>query len=166
MNKPLDETLSTEIAKSLKSKATDCFDNAYRAALLTEDSIYVQGFLAIVGVPYVPIEYSWIELEDRIADPTFPHLNRNSQDLYYFPAQRLTVEQLKAAVEEAKEDYPEDDPLPVYGASPYEYYGELMLGGNEYLDAYKEAKAKCSELNQPKIQASQSIIGCTEQPPA
>lgn len=44
MSKPLDATLSREIAKSIKSKATDCFDNAYKAALLTEGAIYVQGF--------------------------------------------------------------------------------------------------------------------------
>lgn len=151
MSKPLDETLSIEIAKRIKSKATDCFDNAYKAALLTEGAMYVQGFLTFAGEPYSPIEYSWIELDDRIVDPTFLHLNKNAQELYYFAAQRLTVEQLKAAVEEAKEDYPDDEPLPVYGAAPYEYYGDVMLGGNDYLEAYKQAEAKSSELNkEPK----------------
>jgi hypothetical protein len=151
MSKALDVALSIEIAKRIKSQATNCFDNAYRAALLIEESMYVQGFLALAGEPYIPIEYSWIELDDRIADPTLPHLNQNPQELYYFAAQRLTVQQTKAAVEEAKEDYPDDDPLPIYGAPPYEYYGDVMLGGNEYLDAYKEAEAKCRELNKPKI---------------
>ncbi len=129
MSKPLDETLSIEIAKRIKSKPTDCFDNAYKAALLTEGAMYVQGFLTFAGDPYVPVEYSWIE---------------------NFAAHRLSVKQLKAAVEEAKEDYPDDDPLPIYGAAPYEHYGELMLGGNDYKDAYKEAEAKCRELNKPK----------------
>lgn len=151
MSKLLDITLSREIAERIKSTATDCFDNAYRAALLTEGAMYVQGFLTFAGEPYVPIEYSWIELSDRIADPTLPYLNKKPQELYYFPAQRLTVQQLKAALEEAKEDYPEDYPFPIYGAPPYEYYGELMLGGNDYLAAYKEAEVKCSELNRPKI---------------
>lgn len=147
MSKPLDADLSIEIAKRIKSKATDYFDNAYKAALLTEGALYVQGFLVFTGESYVPIEHSWIELDDRIVDPTLPHFNKNAQELYYFPAQRLTVEQLKAVVEEAKEDYPEDDPLPVYGDPPYEYYGEVMLGGNDYLEAYKEAEAKCRELH-------------------
>ena len=149
MSKQLDETLSIEIAERIKSKATDCFDNAYKAALLIEGAIYTQGFLTFTGL-YTPVEYSWIELKDRIIDPTWPHLDKNIQELYYFPAQRLTVEQMKAAVEEAKEDYPEDEPLPIYGASPYEYYGEQMLGGSEYLEAYAEAEAKCGELNEPK----------------
>ncbi len=147
MSKPLDETLSIEIAKRIQSKANDCFDNAYKAALLTEGAMYVQGFLTFAGEPYSPIEYSWIELEDRIVDPTLLHLNKNAQELYYFPAQRLTVEQLQATVEEAKEDYPDDDPLPVYGAAPYEYYGDVMLGGNDYLEAHKQAEAKSRELN-------------------
>jgi len=151
MNKLLDTKQSIEVSKQINSKATDCFNNAYKAALLIEGSIYVQGFLAFNGKPYVPVEYSWIELDENIIDPTLPHLNQNSQDLYYFPAQRLTFQQVKAAVEEAKEDYPQDDPLPIYGVPPYEYYGELMLGGKDYEEAYKEAKAKCAELNKPKI---------------
>ncbi len=151
MTKPLDETLSIEIAKRIKSKANGCFKNAYNAALLTEGSMYVQGFLVFPGEPYKPIEYSWIEIGDRIVDPTFPHLNKNATELYYFPVQSLSVKQLKAAIEEAEEDYPDDDPLPIYGAGPYEYYGDVMLGGNDYLEAYKQAESKCRELNKPKI---------------
>lgn len=145
MSRPLNATLSIEIAERIKSKATDCFDNAYQAALLTEGAVYVQGFLAFAGVS-APIEYSWIELEDCLADPTLPHLSNNAQELYYFPAQRLTVKQLKAAVEEAQEDYPDDPPLPVYGTPPHEYYGDLMMGGQDYEAAYQEAEAKCREL--------------------
>jgi hypothetical protein len=145
MTKPLDETLSREIAARIKSQATKCFDNAYKAALATKGSIYVQGFLALAGAPYKPLEYSWIELEDRIVDPTFPHLHKS--ELYYFPAQRLTVKKLKAIIEESKEDYPEDDPLPIYGDPPYEYYGDVMLGGSDYQNAYEQAEAKCRELN-------------------
>lgn len=151
MSKKLDATLSIEIATALNSKATAPFDNAYKAAVMTKGSMYVQGFLVKAGGPYKPIEHSWIELDEQIVDPTLPHLHKNVQELYYFPAQRLTVEQLVAVVEEAKEDYPEDDPLPVYGATPYEYYGNLMLGGADYSAAYKQAEDKCRELNKPKI---------------
>ncbi len=152
-SKLVDAALSIEIAQRISTKATDCFNNAYQAALLTEGSLYVQGFLVTVG-SYKPIEHSWIELEEQIVDPTFPHLNRNVEQLYYFSAQRLTVEQMKAAVEEAKEDYPEDAPLPIYSAAPYEYYGDVMLGGADYLTAYQEAEAKCRELNKPKPKES------------
>ena len=52
-----------------------------------------------------------------------------------------------AAIEEAQEDYPEDDPLPIYGEMPYEYYGDSMLGGQDYQTAYQAANEKCKELN-------------------
>ncbi|MBH8554691.1 hypothetical protein I8751_20480 [Nostocaceae cyanobacterium CENA357] len=156
MNKALDETLSIEVAESIKSKANQPFDNAYKAALATEGAKYVQGFLAIAEKPYQPIEHSWIELEDvsnndkviRIIDPTLPHLHKHPQALWYFAAQSLSIKQLKAVIEESKEDYPEDDPLPIYGATPYEYYGDVMLGGQEYLAAYQAAEAKCREFKE------------------
>ena len=118
MNKLLDEALSIDIAARIKSKAKKPFDNAYKAALATEGAIYVQGFLATKGKPYQPMEYAWIELSDRIVDPTLPHLRKNVEELWYFQAQSFTVVKLKAIIEESQEDYPEDDPLPVYGDAP------------------------------------------------
>ncbi len=148
MNKPLDEGLSVEIADRIKSKAETPFDNAYRAALATKSATYVQGFLAKAGQPYRPIEHSWIEIGDRIVDPTLPYMNKNTLEIWYFAAHSLTVKQLKAIIEESQEDYPEDDPLPIYGDPPYEYYGDVMLGGKDYMSAYQAAEAKCIELNQ------------------
>ncbi len=151
MNKPLEDNLSREIAQQIKSKAKSSFDNTYKAALLHDRAMYVQGFLVGAGKPGQPMEHSWLEFEEYLVDPTLPHLNKNAQELYYFPAQRLSVKQVKAAVEEAIEDYPDDPPLPVYGAAPYEYYGDLMLGGRDYQAAYEEALAKCRELKQSSI---------------
>ncbi|HEY9601230.1 MAG TPA: hypothetical protein V6C85_06435 [Allocoleopsis sp.] len=152
MSKPLEENLSREIAQKIKSKAKNSFDNTYKAALLNTSAMYVQGFLVAPGTPYKPIEHSWLEFEEYLVDPTLPHLNKNVAQLYYFPAQRLSVKQVKAAVEEAIEDYPEDPPLPVYGAAPYEYYGDKMLGGRDYQAAYEEALAKCRELKQSSVE--------------
>jgi len=146
MQRPLNEERSLEIAHQIKSKADASFDNAYRAALALSGATYVQGFVATPSDYCHPIEHAWIELDDHIIDPTFPHLNRLAKDLYYFPAQNLSVKKLKAIIEESKEDYPEDDPLPIYGAAPYEYYGELMLGGKDYLHAFQAAEAKCQEF--------------------
>lgn len=146
MNKALDETLSLKVAESIKSKANKPFDNAYKAALATQGATYVQGFLVCAGKPYKPREHSWIEIGDSIVDPTLPHLHKKSAELWYFVAQSLSVKKLKAVIEESQEDYPEDDPLPIYGDAPYEYYGDVMLGGQEYLDAYQAAEAKCKEL--------------------
>jgi hypothetical protein len=154
MSKLLDEPLSLETAKQIHSKPKTRFENAYKAALSIEGATYVQGFLVYGHEPIQPIEHGWVELDERIIDPTLPHLGKGSQDLYYFTAQSLTRKKLKAIIEEAKEDYPEDDPLPVYGKPPYEYYGDLMLGGQEYVTAYAEAEAKCAELNQARVQES------------
>ncbi|MHC0065753.1 hypothetical protein ACWATR_23105 [Nostoc sp. UIC 10890] len=152
MNKLLDETLSIKTAEQINSRASTPFDNAYKAALSTEGARYIQGFLAFAGKPYRPIEHSWIEVGDasdvRIIDPTLPHLNKKPEELWYFAAQRLTVKKLKAIIEESKEDYPEDEPLPIYGDPPYEYYGDIMLGGQDYLAAYQAAEAKCKEINE------------------
>lgn len=150
MDKSLDAERSLEIAKTIKSKAKASFENAYKAALVTEGATYVQGFVVFEGSPFKPIEHGWLELDDLIIDPNLVYLNRKAEQLFYFPAHRLTVKQLKKAIEEAEEDYPEDDALPVYGKMPYEYYGDLMLGGKDYLSAHQAAEAKCKELNKPK----------------
>ncbi|MBD2436491.1 hypothetical protein [Nostoc sp. FACHB-110] len=148
MNKALDEKLSLKIAQNIKSKSNKPFDNAYKAALATEGAFYVQGFLVFAGKPYRPIEHGWIELDNVIIDPSFPQLHKTPEEIWYFPAQSLSVKKLKAIIEESKEDYPEDDPLPIYGSAPYEYYGDVMLGGKEYLAAYQAAEAKCKELKE------------------
>ena len=150
MNQGLDREASIALAKHIKSKAQKPFDNAYRAVLATQGATYVQGFVAfatLAGRLYRPVEHAWIELDEKILDPNLPFLDSSARELYYFPAQRLSVKTLKAAIEEAQEDYPEDEPLPIYGAPPYEYYGDVMLGGKDYLNAYEAAEAKCKELS-------------------
>lgn len=145
-DKPLNVDLSNQLAGQINSKPRQPFNNAYRAVLATKGAVYVQGFLAIATRPNKPAEHAWIELEDSIVDPNLPHLHKKLEELHYVPAQRLSAKQLKAAIEEAKEDYPEDDPLPIYGAMPYEYYGDVMLGGKDYQQAYEAAIAKAKEL--------------------
>ena len=154
MSKPLDQARSLELAKQVKSKSKAPFDNAHRGALAIKEATYVQGFLVIVGKRCSPREHAWLELEDRVIDPSLPFLNGALDAIHYFPAQRLTVKQLKAAIEEAKEDYPEDDPLPIYGTMPYEYYGDVMLGGKEYQQAFTAAQALCDDARRPNGEPS------------
>jgi len=147
MKKLLDATLSIQVGQSVKKLAKNAFENAYKAALVHLGCTYVQGFLVVAGESLPPIEHSWIELDNNVVDPSFSLLDKKAEELYYFSAQRLSVKQLIAAVEEAKEDYPEDNPLPVYGGMPYEYYGEVMLGGKDYKTAYEAALAFSQEIN-------------------
>jgi hypothetical protein len=156
MNKVLNVELSKEILKKIKPPIRNCFERAYQGTLLTPDSLYVQGFLVLSHPPYIPIEYSWIEWGDVILDPNPKHLKDSETQPDYFPAQSLSEKQLKAAVEEAVEDYPEDEPLPVYGQMPYEYYGEVMLGGKAYQTAYEQALGKCRELKRKTLKLKSS----------
>lgn len=159
MNKQLDLAQSTEMAQKIKSKAKKTFENAYKAAEAIANANYVQGFLVYPGQPYQPLEHAWVEVKDiiedetiiKIIDPNFPHLKQNPDMVWYFAAHSLTVKQLKAIIEESEEDYPEDDPLPIYGDAPYEYYGDVMLGGKNYQAAYEQAMEKCQEINSPII---------------
>jgi hypothetical protein len=151
MEKVLDVVRSRELAQALGSQAKAPFTNAYAAIQALPEAEYVQGFLAFPGAPFAPIEHAWVETSDQILDPTLPFLQKKAENLYYFPAQRLGLKQLKAAIEEAEEDYPEDEPLPIYGATPYDYYGDVMLGGQEYSAAFAAAKTKCQELNPNKL---------------
>jgi hypothetical protein len=145
MDKQIDEDASRAIAQQIRSKAKTPFDNAHRAAMAVADAVYVQGFVVGPGRP--PLEHAWLEVGDRIVDPNLPHLQRPTAQLFYYAAQTLTPKQLKAAIEVAREDYPDDDPLPIYGKEPYDYYGDVMLGGKEYTRAHAAAVAKYQELS-------------------
>ncbi len=159
----LDAVRSQQLGKAIASKPNTPFDNAANAAIAlfsevgeAEDSDvhYVQGFLVRPGEePSKPIEHAWVEIKTadiatRI-DPSFRHLKLKEDELSYFPAHYLAVPSLQAAIEEAKEDYPEDPPLPIYSAMPYEFYGDLMLGDKTYKIAFEAAQTKCTDLNRP-----------------
>jgi hypothetical protein len=149
----LDVDRSLALAKQVKAKAKTPFDNAARAAAETPGAIYVQGFVAVDHKPFEPIEHAWIEVEEAILDPNLNFLEvtaeakaspeARSAVIHYFVAQQVTPKKLKAAIEEAQEDYPEDPPLPIYGPMPYEYYGDKMLGDQAYQTAFLEAERQC-----------------------
>ena len=149
--------MAREVGRRLNflDQAGGNFDNAHRAALTLTGATYVQGFVVINNGQYKPIEHAWIELGEDIIDPTLPHINKAQQEIYYFPAQSLSIKALKASIEEAKEDYPDDPPLPIYGASPYEYYGDVMLGGKDYVNAYQAAELKSRELKAARAEGKQ-----------
>ena len=140
-HKPVDEVRSHQVAERISSQVHQLFANAQQALQQFEQGYYVQGFLVISGNPYNPHEHAWVELGEAIIDPSLPHLGQTVAGLHYFPAQGLSRAELKAAMEAAREDYPEDDPLPVYGSAPYAYYGNVMLGGQDYLQAHRQAEA-------------------------
>ena len=155
----LDTARSSSLGKTIASKPTTPFDNASNAAIALVAELgdraeirYVQGFLVKLG-DEAPTEHAWVELElaDGITriDPSFRHFKKNAEELSYFPAHCIEVPDLQEAIVEAREDYPEDPPLPIYSAMPYEFYGDLLLGDKRYQVAFDAAKAKWNELNRP-----------------
>ncbi len=148
MNKPVDEALSNQVAGAISSKASQPFQNAYQALQQVEQGRYVQGFLVIIENPFSLQEHAWVETDDAIIEPSLPHIGYSADALRYFPAQILSEADLASAIEIAKEDYPEDNPLPVYGDAPYAYYGDVMLGGEPYQEAYQQAQALSQQLTQ------------------
>ena len=151
----LNELLSLELSEQIKSKAGAPFENTHRAVLTLTGATYVQGFLVLNDGQYEPVEHAWIELGEDIIDPILPHIKKAQKDIYYFPAQSLSIKALKAFVEKAREDYPEDPPLPIYGAPSYEYYGDAMLGGKDYVNAYQAAELKSKELKAARAERRQ-----------
>jgi hypothetical protein len=148
MDKAIDAAQSNAIAQQVKAR--DPFNLTYQAALLLPEADYVQGFLAVRG-EMQPREHAWLELGESIVDPSLPKLRQPPESLAYIPAHRLDLEALQGAIEEAKEDYPEDDPLPIYGGAPesYDYYGDVMLGDRAYSEAFEAAKQVCRKFNAP-----------------
>jgi hypothetical protein len=149
----LDVDRSNALASQIKAKGKKIFDNAAKAAAETPGAVYVQGFVAVNHKPFEPIEHAWIEVEGAILDPNFGFLELTDEAkaspeariaaVLYFEAQQLTPKKLKLAIAEAKEDYPEDDPLPIYGPMPHEYYGHKMMGGKAYQEAFNAAESHC-----------------------
>lgn len=138
--RPLDEARSQEVAAQISSKPDQPFAGAHQGLAQLEGADYVQGFLVIAGDPFGPREHAWLETEAAIIDPAIAHAKPPLGARHYFPAQRLSSKALNRAIETAREDYPEDDPLPVYGEAPYAYYGDVMLGGEAYERAYQQAQ--------------------------
>jgi hypothetical protein len=138
--------IAQQIAKQSKLIPKLIFENTHKAAFIVADSLYTQGFVVNLGKSSKPQEHSWLELDHFIIDLGLTKLNLDSR--LYFPAQQLNLTELKAAIAEAEEDYPEDSPLPIYGSQPYDYYGELLLGGKDYTIAYNAAMARCSQKSE------------------
>ena len=73
---------SVQIAKMVRAKKQQCFQNAWRVVeRLDPSAVYVEGF----SVEYedVVLEHAWVELDGEIIDPTLPHA-----DMRYFPGLR------------------------------------------------------------------------------
>ncbi|HAN46257.1 MAG TPA: hypothetical protein DCQ32_06850 [Cyanobacteria bacterium UBA8156] len=138
---PLDILQSQQLASQLPGNPKlSVFERAWRTVAqwpATDAVYYVQGFLT--GARPQPQEHAWVELSDRRLDPSLPP--GNPQKFGYFTCRRFTVAQVKAAIAEAQEDYPEDEALPIYDPAPYAYYGDLFLGGVAYQQAWDAAIA-------------------------
>lgn len=70
--KPLDETLSAQLAKTIRAQKKQCWRNAWRAmqAMPHRDNLrYVEGWIISDGDGLL-IEHGWLETDTAIIDPT------------------------------------------------------------------------------------------------
>lgn len=67
--------LSQQLSKTIRAKAKQCFNNAYRAIQdVYPYAHYVEGFVVTTNGP-LAVEHAWLEVNGEIVDPTFCNLS-------------------------------------------------------------------------------------------
>lgn len=85
LTKNVEESARLSKHKQVKSKAKQCYRNAFSVVQYVpgyEKAWYVEGIAALGNS--VPIEHGWVEKDGEILDPTLPHDN-----ITYFPGLRF-----------------------------------------------------------------------------
>ena len=125
----LDKTLSDRIADSIDVDPRDCWHNAWLAlvCLQLHSALYVEGW---VVADSLLIEHAWIEVGNRIVDPT---LYRRKTT--YFPGMRLDRRTARRVLARCTETMPA-------GCFPIVWrYGWRGTGCPDYVAAYRAALA-------------------------
>lgn len=104
MNQEIDYQLSQQAAELIQAKSKECWRNAILAQQHYPDAIYVEGCIVWNGLV---IEHGWLELENRIVEPTLARrLNMDLEPPQYFAGVRYTVEEALDALGEANGELP------------------------------------------------------------
>lgn len=104
MNQEIDYQLSQQAAELIQAKSKECWRNAILAQQHYPDAIYVEGCIVWNGLV---IEHGWLELENRIVEPTLAsRLNMDLEPPQYFAGVRYTVEEALNALGEVNGELP------------------------------------------------------------
>lgn len=105
-----DLELSQKFSKGAKLKA--CFENCYRLFLYPENTEfpfnrakYVEGYIWYEDGPQLTIHHAWIELDDKVIDPTRIVLAKRTKavlNLHYKAKRRVTRKTLMTAIADGR----------------------------------------------------------------
>jgi len=93
--------LSIQVKRLIKSVPKQCYKNAFMAINridLLAGALYVEGWGVTEGIHSLAIEHGWIELNNKIIDPTIP-----GEILEYYPVKKYTRDEMRAAYQKNNE---------------------------------------------------------------
>mgnify|MGYP001828133399 CR=1 FL=1 len=129
----LDRSLSDRTEDSIDVNPRDCWHNAWLALICLQlhSALYVEGWAVADGLL---IEHAWIEVADRIVDPTLWR-----RQAAYFPGMRLDRRAARRALARCTEAMPA-------GCFPIVWrYGWRGTACPEYMAAYRAALAHAAQ---------------------
>lgn len=104
MNQELNHQLSQQAAELVKAQPKACWRNAILAQQHYSKANYVEGWVVSRGVV---IEHGWLEMEDKVIDPTLiSRLNNDAEPPTYFPGVRYTCEEAFDVLAEREGELP------------------------------------------------------------
>lgn len=102
-----DGALGAMLAEAINSQPKQCWQNAMKAVVeLRRKSqhhvtLYVEGWITIIGGIPVPIAHGWLEVGGAVVDPTL-----DVDEHEYYPGQRFTLHELLDALKTSKYHLP------------------------------------------------------------
>jgi hypothetical protein len=130
----VDRRISERLAETLDMDARDCWRCSWLClrALPLHGALYVEGWAVADGLL---VEHAWIEVRDRIVDPTL-----HDRQVRYFPGLRFDRRAVRREMARAA-------PSVKAGALPVAWrYGWRGTASPEYMAAYRAALAWASRM--------------------
>lgn len=104
MKSEIDYHLSQQATELVKAKPKECWRNSILAQQHYPTAVYVEGWIVLGGLV---IEHGWLELEDKIIDPTLvSRLDTNLEPPRYFSGVRYTLEEALDVLSEREGELP------------------------------------------------------------
>lgn len=104
MKHEIDYQRSQQAAELIQAKPKECWRNSVLAQQHYPGAAYVEGYIVWSGLV---IEHGWLELENRIVEPTLVNrLNTDAEPPQYFAGVRYTAEEALDALGESEGELP------------------------------------------------------------
>lgn len=104
MKHEIDYQRSQQAAELIQAKPKECWRNSVLAQQNYPSAAYVEGYIVWDGLV---IEHGWLELENRIVEPTLVNrINTDTAPPIYFAGVRYTVDEALDALGESEGELP------------------------------------------------------------